>query len=85
MENQELDTMELKDPLDQFESEAAQPVSVGNHNLSDKSFTCKFQNLTKSLPLEVNSGSNIGDDLVIGELLLHMADLALQVIPLADG
>ena len=35
IENQDLDSIGLKDPFNQFECKAAQSVSIGNHNFGD--------------------------------------------------
>jgi hypothetical protein len=76
--------MGLKHPLDEFERKATQPVSEGNHNLVELAFACELQDGSQTLALEVDAAPDVGDDLVAGEALAHVLDLALEVVPLTD-
>jgi hypothetical protein len=55
VENQEFDSVLLKDPGKEFEGEAAESVLVGNHDLLEMSLECEFQNGLKPLAFEVDA------------------------------
>jgi hypothetical protein len=77
--------MELKEPLNQFECEATQSVSIGNHNFGDKSFARQFQNGTKAFASEVDPRPNVCDDSMVWEFFLHVRDLPLEIVFLGLG
>jgi hypothetical protein len=77
--------MGLKHPFDELESEPAEPVAVGNHNFSDHSLGRELQDGAEAPSLEVDARSDVGDDSVIWERLLHVVDLSLEVVFLILG
>jgi len=77
--------MTAEDPFKQVIAEAAESVAMGNGNFFDHSLESEFQKGLKSFPLEVESGSNVGDDEVVGEAFLHEGNLPLQVVALTCG
>jgi len=69
MENHESGVIFSQQPLDEFESKPAEPITVGNHNRFDSSLHAEFQKGTQPGAFEVESGSNVCEfaDVVVGE------------------
>ena len=68
-----------EDPVDQLKSESAQAVSVLNDNRRDKSAVYLVQKGDKSLPFEIEAGSDVLDDFVLGVGFLQELDLTFEV------
>jgi hypothetical protein len=85
IENQEFDSMLMKDPFKKFERETGQSVSMGNHNLRDISSEDLLQNPFKSWTFPVDTGADIRDDGVIGEFGSHESDLSIEIFALSVG
>ena len=79
VENHEFATVLLKHLLDEFGSEACEPVSVGNHKREFISAMKSFQYGCKSFPSVVEPGCDIGYYLGTRIVFLHESDLALEV------
>lgn len=77
--NHETHSMALEDGLEKVEGKAAEPVSVGNHNLVDSSLEDEFQKRLQAPSLEVEPRANVGEDLVPWVGLAEVFDLALEV------
>jgi hypothetical protein len=79
IENHESDVTGLEKPLKEVKGNATESVSVGNHNFFDQSSACLVQNGTQPFPLEVDAGSNVGNDGMAGVLLAGVLDLMGEV------
>ena len=77
--NHEFSPSALKDGLHEVDAEAAQSVSVHDHNLLDQVAECGVQKGNKALPLEVDTAANVGDELVVWERLLQVFLLTREV------
>jgi len=77
--NHEFSPSALKDGLHEVDSEAAQSVSVHDHNILDQLAECGVQNGNRALPLEVDTAANVGDELVVWERLLQVFLLTREV------
>jgi hypothetical protein len=84
-ENHELDALALEDPADEFETESAESIAVGNAHFLYVSTKRSFQNGAKAFSLEVEARADISNDFVAGALILHEGDLPLEVIFLLCG
>lgn len=82
VENHESAVVLVEDPLDEFEAEAAEAVSVGNAHLSYSAFKDSFQKGAQTLSLEVDAGTDIGDDLIVWVVPAHFVCLPFEVVPL---
>lgn len=78
--NHEAHVMALEDCLEKIKGEAAEPVSVGNHNLLDSSLKDQFQKRLQAPSLEVESRPDVGEELVARVGLFEVLDLALEVL-----
>lgn len=65
--------------LEQVERKSAQSVSVGNHNFSEIALERKVQNPLEARPMEVETGSNVGDRSVVGILGLQLLSLSIEI------
>jgi len=83
--NHELCASLLEDPLDQLRSVAAEAVLVANDNCVDRSFVYASQKGRKSLPLEIEARSDVGEDLVAGVRSAEVGDLPLEVLLLVGA
>jgi len=68
----------LEDVLDELKGEAAEAISVGDHNLLDVSAHRSVQNGEETGPLPVDARGNVLDDLVLWERILEGLDLSLE-------
>ena len=82
VENHEFSTVFFDNPSDEFVPKSAKAVFVGNHNLLDISFDCRFQYGSKTFPFEIEPRTNVFDDFVLWVFGSHEFDLAVKVIPL---
>jgi hypothetical protein len=64
--NHDLAVTEPEDPLEELVRDPAQPIPVGHHDLLDASFERSLQNGEETPPVEVETGRNILNDLVLG-------------------
>jgi len=77
--NHEFSPSALKDGLHEVDSEAAQSVSVHDHNLLDQVAEHGVQKGNKALPLEVDAAANVGDELVVRVGFLQVFLLTREV------
>ena len=73
------------DELDEVKGEAAEPVAVGHHNLSDSACEDAFQKGTQAGAAPVDPGGDVGDELVLWVGALEVGDLAVEVGALVGG
>jgi hypothetical protein len=85
VENHEFDSVLGKDPLDELESEPAEPISMGNDHFLNASSVDAFQKGKKPFAGEVDAASNVLDEFVVGVALLEVVDLSLEVFSLLVG
>jgi hypothetical protein len=78
-ENQEFAASLLKEPFEEFLGEAAEAVSVENHKFLDRAGEDAFQKGEQTLAAEVDTGTDIGDNLDAGATRFEEVDLALEV------
>ena len=83
--NHEIGSVGAKNPLDEFEAETGDAVSVGNHNVSAISSHRRFQNGFKAFPLPIDTACDVCDDPMVWELRSHCCDLTLEVVFLLCG
>ena len=79
VENHNFSTNLLNDKLDEFKSESAKSISVGNHNFELMSLPTSFQYGFKSFSFVVKSGANIFDDFCSWESFLEIFGLSSEV------
>jgi hypothetical protein len=80
VENHDFDLRVLKKLLQQLEGEAAQAVTVGNHNFGDMATEYAFQKGLKLKTLPGEAGLNILDNFVLG--IGFADDLTLEIFRL---
>jgi hypothetical protein len=79
VDDDELDAELLEKMLEQFESEAAQSVSVRNCHFLDTSSDRVVQNGQQPGPLPINAAADVLDDIVGGEQRSHVIFLSLEI------
>ncbi len=62
VENHDFCSIELTEPFNKFKAKPGESVFVGNDNRADIACTDGFQNGSKSLPFEIESGGNVGNE-----------------------
>ena len=79
IENHELPAVALEQRLDEFCSKPRKTVSVGDHNTKLISLVYSLQYGKKSFALEVESRTDLADDLGVRISFSHEGDLPLEV------
>ncbi len=82
VENHEFSAVALDKPSDEFVPKSAKAVFVGNHNLLDISFDCRFQYGSKTFSFEIEPRTNVFDDFVFWVFSSHEFDLAVKIVSL---
>ena len=85
IENHELDFTAYEDPLQKFEREPAESVSVGHHNLRETSSHCEVQNGLKSFSFPIKPRTDVCNKLVIRVSRLEVTFLSLKIVHLLLG
>ena len=80
--NHDFATTALENVLDEFEGDTTEPVTMGDHNLTDISFERSVQNSEKTGALPVDATRDARDDFVLRVRFLEQLDLAPEVVPL---
>jgi hypothetical protein len=75
-------SMSLKHPLHEFECDTTQPVFVSNGKDLEISRHRKFQNPLESSTLEVDTRTDVGDNVEVWVSLSEEVDLMLEVVGL---
>lgn len=84
-ENHEFRPSLAKDPLEELDAEAREPVAVHNHDALDLSRVHSFQKGREPATLPVEAAADVLDDLPSGVLGEEVKDLAVEVLALVLG
>jgi hypothetical protein len=82
VENHESNSKRLENPAEEIKSESSETVFVGNHNLFDVSATTAFQKGFKTGAVEVDTGSDVCNDVRFWVSLFEVLDLTFEVVSL---
>ena len=80
VENHDFCTMFLDNPFNEIKPESAETVSMRDHNFSETILECEFQNGFKTFAFEVDSGSDVGDNVMFWEFRFEEVNLSLEII-----
>jgi len=69
----------MKDSFDELVGKATESIFVGNHNFSDISAHCSVQKTEETGPFPIESGGDVGNDLVLWIIIFETLDLSFKI------